>query len=157
MRPKPVVLLILDGFGIREVADDNAIYHANTPTFDRLAENAPSAHLETSGEAVGLPKGQMGNSEVGHMNLGTGRIVYQDFTRISKAIDEGDFETNEVLVSACRQAKAQEGTLHILGLLSPGGVHSHEDHIEAMIGLADSLGVPMTRLHAFLDLSLIHI
>ena len=151
MRPKPVVLLILDGFGIREVADDNAIYHANTPTFDQLAENAPSAHLETSGEAVGLPKGQMGNSEVGHMNLGTGRIVYQDFTRISKAIDEGDFETNEVLVSACRQAKAQEGTLHILGLLSPGGVHSHEDHIEAMIGLADSLGVPMTRLHAFLD------
>ena len=151
MRPKPVVLLILDGFGIREVADDNAICHASTPTFDRLAQNAPSAHLETSGEAVGLPKGQMGNSEVGHMNLGTGRIVYQDFTRISKAIDEGDFETNEVLVSACRQAKAQEGTLHILGLLSPGGVHSHEDHIEAMIGLADSLSVPMTRLHAFLD------
>ena len=151
MRPKPVVLLILDGFGLREAADDNAIYHANTPTFDRLSQTVPHATLETSGEAVGLPKGQMGNSEVGHMNLGTGRIVYQDFTRISKAIDEGDFETNEVLVSACRQAKAQGGTLHVLGLLSPGGVHSHEDHIEAMIGLADSLGVPMTRLHAFLD------
>ena len=132
MRPKPVVLLILDGFGLREAADDNAIHHANTPTFDRLAKSGPSAQLETSGEAVGLPKGQMGNSEVGHMNLGTGRIVYQDFTRISKAIDEGDFETNEVLVSACRQAKAQGGTLHILGLLSPGGVHSHEDHIEAI-------------------------
>ena len=122
MRPKPVVLLILDGFGLRDGADDNAIHHANTPTFDRLAKSGPSAQLETSGEAVGLPKGQMGNSEVGHMNLGTGRIVYQDFTRISKAIDEGDFETNEVLVSACRQAKAQGGTLHILGLLSPGGV-----------------------------------
>ena len=84
MRPKPVVLLILDGFGIREVADDNAICHASTPTFDRLAQNAPSAYLETSGEAVGLPNGQMGNSEVGHMNLGTGRIVYQDFTRLVK-------------------------------------------------------------------------
>ena len=151
MRPKPVVLLILDGFGLRDAADDNAIYHAHTPTFDRLSQTLPHATLETSGEAVGLPKGQMGNSEVGHMNLGTGRIVYQDFTRITKAIDEGDFETNEVLVSACRQAKAQGGTLHVLGLLSPGGVHSHEDHIEAMIGLADSLGVPMTRLHAFLD------
>ncbi|CAI8372572.1 MAG: 2,3-bisphosphoglycerate-independent phosphoglycerate mutase [Litorivicinaceae bacterium] len=151
MRPKPAVLLILDGFGLREAADDNAIHHAYTPIFDRLAKSAPSARLETSGEAVGLPIGQMGNSEVGHMNLGTGRIVYQDFTRITKAIDEGDFETNEVLVSACRKAKAQAGTLHILGLLSPGGVHSHEDHIEAMIGLADSLSVPMTRLHAFLD------
>jgi 2,3-bisphosphoglycerate-independent phosphoglycerate mutase len=151
MRPKPVVLLILDGFGVREAAEDNAIHHAKTPVFDRIAKTAPSALLETSGEAVGLPAGQMGNSEVGHMNLGTGRIVYQDFTRISKAIDEGDFDTNEVLVTACRQAKEQQGTLHILGLLSPGGVHSHEDHIEAMIALADSLGVPMTRLHAFLD------
>ena len=93
----------------------------------------------------------MGNSEVGHMNLGTGRVIYQDFTRVSRAIDEGRFDTNEVLVSACRQAKDQGGTLHVLGLLSPGGVHSHEDHIEAMIGLADTLNVPMTRLHAFLD------
>jgi len=151
MRPKPVVLLILDGFGVREAASDNAIYHANTPVFDQIAKTAPSGLLETSGEAVGLPPGQMGNSEVGHMNLGTGRIVYQDFTRISKAIDEGDLETNEVLVTACRQAKEQQSTLHILGLLSPGGVHSHEDHIEAMIALADSLDVPLTRLHAFLD------
>ena len=87
MRPKPAVLLILDGFGLREAADDNAIHHAYTPIFDRLAKSAPSARLETSGEAVGLPIGQMGNSEVGHMNLGTGRIVYQDFTRITKAID----------------------------------------------------------------------
>lgn len=151
MRPKPVVLLILDGFGVREAAADNAIHHARTPVFDHIAASAPAALLQTSGEAVGLPEGQMGNSEVGHMNLGTGRIVYQDFTRISKAIDEGDFETNEVLVTACRQAREQQGTLHVLGLLSPGGVHSHEDHIEAMIALADSLGVPMTRLHAFLD------
>jgi 2,3-bisphosphoglycerate-independent phosphoglycerate mutase len=151
MHPKPLILLILDGFGAREGTDDNAIYHANTPTFDHLASTAPAAVLQTSGEAVGLPEGQMGNSEVGHMSLGTGRVVYQDFSRISKAIDEGDFETNEVLVSACRQAKDQGGTLHILGLLSPGGVHSHEDHIEAMIGLADSLGVPLTRLHSFLD------
>ena len=151
MQPKPVVLLILDGFGIREAADDNAIFHAQTPTFDQLAAIAPQASLSTSGAAVGLPDGQMGNSEVGHMNLGTGRIVYQDFTRISKAIDEGSFETNEVLVSACRRARDQGGTLHLLGLLSPGGVHSHEDHLEAMIALADSLNVPMTRLHAFLD------
>tara|TARA_B100001093_G_scaffold303555_1_gene289483 strand:+ start:2712 stop:4241 length:1530 start_codon:yes stop_codon:yes gene_type:complete len=151
MRPKPIVLLILDGFGLREAADDNAIHHANTPTFDRLTQTAPQAQLETSGEAVGLPEGQMGNSEVGHMSLGTGRVIYQDFTRINKAIDEGNFGTNEVLVSACRQAKNQGGTLHILGLLSPGGVHSHEDHVEAMIGLADTLNVPMTRLHAFLD------
>ena len=151
MRPKPVVLLILDGFGLREAADDNAVHHANTPTFDRLTQTVPHAQLETSGEAVGLPTGQMGNSEVGHMSLGTGRIIYQDFTRISKAIDEGSFDTNEVIVSACRQAKDQGGTLHVLGLLSPGGVHSHEDHIEAMIGLADKLNVPMTRLHAFLD------
>lgn len=151
MQPKPVVLLILDGFGIREAADDNAIFHAQTPTFDRLAASAPEASLATSGAAVGLPDGQMGNSEVGHMNLGTGRVVYQDFTRISKAIDEGTFETNEVLVSACRRARDQGGTLHVLGLLSPGGVHSHEDHLEAMIALADSLNVPMTRLHAFLD------
>ena len=151
MQPKPTVLLILDGFGVREAADDNAIHHAITPTFDQLAANSPAATLDSSGEAVGLPDGQMGNSEVGHMNLGTGRIVYQDLTRISQAIDDGTFETNEVLVSTCRQAKEQSGTLHILGLLSPGGVHSHEDHIEAMIGLASSLGVPMIRLHAFLD------
>ena len=121
MRPKTVVLLILDGFGLREAADDNAIYHANTPTFDRLTQTVPHAQLETSGEAVGLPIGQMGNSEVGHMNLGTGRVIYQDFTRINKAIDEGRFDTNEVLVSACRQARDQGGTLHVLGLLSPGG------------------------------------
>lgn len=111
----------------------------------------PHALLATSGEAVGLPKGQMGNSEVGHMNLGTGRVVYQDFTRIAKAIDEGSFETNAVLVDACRRAREQNGTLHLLGLLSPGGVHSHEDHLEAMITMADSLGVAQVRLHAFLD------
>ena len=151
MLPKPVVLMILDGFGLREAAEDNAVHHAHTPTFDRLNASVPVSELATSGPAVGLPAGQMGNSEVGHMNLGTGRIVYQDFTRISKAIDEGSFETNEVLVSACRRARDQGGTLHVLGLLSPGGVHSHEDHIEAMIALSDSLGVPMTRLHAFLD------
>ncbi len=151
MRPKTTILLILDGFGMREAADDNAIHHAITPTFDRLDAQAPKAMLNTSGEAVGLPVGQMGNSEVGHMNIGSGRIVPQESTRISKAIDEGNFETNEVLVSTCRQAKEQSGTLHVLGLLSPGGVHSHEDHIEAMISLANSLGVPMVRLHAFLD------
>lgn len=151
MTPKPVVLLILDGFGARDAAPDNAIAQARTPTFDQLTAQAPHALLETSGEAVGLPKGQMGNSEVGHMTLGTGRIVYQDFTRIAKAIDEGHFETNAVLVDACRSAREQNGTLHLLGLLSPGGVHSHEDHVEAMIAMADSLGVPQVRLHAFLD------
>ncbi|MDP5324588.1 MAG: 2,3-bisphosphoglycerate-independent phosphoglycerate mutase [Litorivicinaceae bacterium] len=151
MTPKPVVLMILDGFGAREAAPDNAISHARTPTFDQLTKRVPHALLATSGEAVGLPKGQMGNSEVGHMNLGTGRVVYQDFTRIAKAIDEGSFETNAVLVDACRRAREQNGTLHLLGLLSPGGVHSHEDHLEAMITMADSLGVAQVRLHAFLD------
>ena len=151
MQSKPTILLILDGFGLRDASSDNAIFHANTPTFDRLAKEAPSAQIATSGLAVGLPEGQMGNSEVGHMNIGTGRVVYQDFTRISRAIDEGQFGTNEVLVSACRQATQTGGTLHLLGLLSPGGVHSHEDHIESMIALADSLGVAKTRLHAFLD------
>lgn len=151
MESKPTVLLILDGFGIREASNDNAIFHATTPTFDRLAKEVPGAQLETSGAAVGLPDGQMGNSEVGHMNLGAGRVVYQDFTRISRAIDEGEFDNNEVLVSACRQVTQTGGTLHLLGLLSPGGVHSHEDHIESMIALAESLGVSKTRLHAFLD------
>lgn len=151
MRPKPVVLLILDGFGLRAPAPDNAISHATTPIFDHIAATCPASSLATSGEAVGLPAGQMGNSEVGHMNLGTGRVVYQDFTRITKAIDEGQFETNEVLVNACRQAREQQGTLHLIGLLSPGGVHSHEDHLEAMIAMADSLGVNTVRLHACLD------
>src|SRR5210317_1351129 len=151
MRPKPVVLLILDGFGLREAADDNAIYHANTPTFDRLSQTVPHATLETSGEAVGLPKGQMGNSEVGHLNLGSGRIVYQDFTRINQAIADGSFARCEALVAACAAARDGGGTLHLLGLLSDGGVHSHQEHLYALLRLARQQGVKRVMMHPFLD------
>ncbi|MCA1767238.1 MAG: 2,3-bisphosphoglycerate-independent phosphoglycerate mutase, partial [Idiomarina sp.] len=128
---KPLVLLILDGWGYREDAPDNAIARANTPVMDRLWEQYPHCLVDGSGGAVGLPDGQMGNSEVGHVNLGAGRIVYQDFTRISKAISDRSFYSNPVLCEALNKAKAAEGAVHIMGLLSPGGVHSHEDHLIA--------------------------
>ncbi len=149
--PKPVVLLILDGWGHRAPAPDNAISLAHTPNWDGLIAHRPMGLLTTHGLAVGLPEGQMGNSEVGHMNIGAGRIVYQDLTRISKAIDEGDFQSNDVLVSATQNAKTQNSTLHILGLLSDGGVHSHESHLFATIELALAQGVPRIALHLFTD------
>ena len=148
---KPHVLIILDGFGHREAADDNAISNANTPNWDKLWQEQPHTLISGSGMDVGLPDGQMGNSEVGHMNLGAGRVVYQDFTRITKAISDGDFFSNPALTGAIDKAKASAGAVHILGLLSPGGVHSHEDHIAAMIKLADERGASAIYLHAFLD------
>ena len=150
-RKKPLVLLILDGWGYREEKDNNAIAQANTPVMDRLWRDYPHTLISGSGLDVGLPDGQMGNSEVGHVNLGSGRIVYQDFTRITKAIDDGDFFTNPVLVNAVDKAKQQQKAVHIMGLLSPGGVHSHEDHILAMIKLAEQQGASPIYLHAFLD------
>jgi 2,3-bisphosphoglycerate-independent phosphoglycerate mutase len=143
---KPTVLIILDGFGHRQSSESNAIKAANTPTWDQLW-SGPHGLISGSGNDVGLPDGQMGNSEVGHMNLGSGRIVYQDFTRITKAITDGDFFVNPVLTQAVSQGKA----LHIMGLLSSGGVHSHEQHIHAMIKLAHQQGVKQVYVHAFLD------
>ncbi|MTJ01589.1 2,3-bisphosphoglycerate-independent phosphoglycerate mutase [Idiomarina piscisalsi] len=148
---KPLVLLILDGWGYREDAPDNAISNAQTPVMDRLWEQYPHCLVDGSGGAVGLPDGQMGNSEVGHVNLGAGRIVYQDFTRISQAISDRSFFKNPVLCNALAKAKDASGAVHIMGLLSPGGVHSHEDHLIAMVEMAVEQGASDVYVHAFLD------
>lgn len=148
---KPTVLLILDGWGYRQDSTDNAIANANTPTLDKLYADYPNMLINTSGMAVGLPDGQMGNSEVGHVNIGAGRIVYQDFTRITKAIEDGEFAQNSALCSAVDKAVQADKAVHICGLLSPGGVHSHEDHIFAMVKLAKQRGATKIYLHAFLD------
>ncbi|MDA8622127.1 2,3-bisphosphoglycerate-independent phosphoglycerate mutase [Psychrosphaera sp.] len=148
---KPFVLCILDGWGHREETSNNAIAHAKTPVLDQLWNECPSTLISGSGMDVGLPDGQMGNSEVGHVNLGAGRIVYKDFTRISKAIDDGDFFKNPTLVKSVDDALAKDGAVHIMGLLSPGGVHSHEDHILAMVKLAEQRGAKKVYVHAFLD------
>ncbi|MBP3983744.1 2,3-bisphosphoglycerate-independent phosphoglycerate mutase [Pseudoxanthomonas helianthi] len=150
-RPKPVVLLILDGWGHREDPADNALALAELPNWRRLLATCPHTLIHTEGRHVGLPDGQMGNSEVGHMNLGAGRIVYQDLTRIDAAIEDGSFFANAELAAACDAAKADGGTLHVFGLLSPGGVHSHENHIFAMLDMAARRGVPKVAVHAFLD------
>ena len=142
------LLLVLDGWGHREAAEHNAIHAARAPNWQRLWRTAPHTLLSASGAAVGLPAGQMGNSEVGHMNLGAGRVVHQDLARIGQAIDDGAFAANAVLQRAIEAGKG--GALHILGLLSPGGVHSHEDHIWALVEMAERAGVK-TCLHAFLD------
>ncbi len=146
---KPLVLLILDGWGIREDAPDNAIAVASTPNWDRLIMQCPLAHLQTSGRAVGLPEGQMGNSEVGHMNIGAGRVVDQELTRITQAIESGEFDRNRALLGTIEAAGA--GTVHIMGLLSPGGVHSHEEHFFATIDLAARRHSGPVAVHAFTD------
>ncbi|MCV2884405.1 2,3-bisphosphoglycerate-independent phosphoglycerate mutase [Aestuariibacter sp. AA17] len=148
---KPLALLILDGWGHREDTDNNAIANANTPVLDELVRDYPNTFISGSGIDVGLPAGQMGNSEVGHVNLGAGRVVYQDFTRISKAIDDGEFNANPALVKNVTKALSQNKAVHVMGLMSPGGVHSHEDHIFQMLRLAAKLGVRKLYLHAFLD------
>ena len=148
---KPYVLIILDGFGHSETSDSNAIKAARTPHWHQiLAENA-NGLISGSGEDVGLPDGQMGNSEVGHMNLGAGRVVYQDFTRVTKSIRDGDFFTNAELTGAVDKAVAGNKAVHIWGLLSEGGVHSHEDHLHAMVKLAVERGAQQVYVHAFLD------
>ena len=150
-RPKPLLLLILDGWGHREESTDNAIAQAKLPNWRRLLADCPHTLVHTEGKFVGLPDGQMGNSEVGHMNIGAGRIVYQDLTRIDAAIEDGSFFQNVELLAACDAVKADGGTLHVMGLLSPGGVHSHEQHIFAMLELAKRRGVRHVAVHAFLD------
>ena len=148
---KPLVLLILDGFGYSDHKQYNAITSANAPTWQALWNERPKTLIHTSGMAVGLPEGQMGNSEVGHMTLGAGRVVYQNFTRINKAIADGDFFTNPVYCDAIDKAQSSGNAVHIMGLLSPGGVHSHEDHINAMLKMAAQRGAKKIYLHAFLD------
>jgi 2,3-bisphosphoglycerate-independent phosphoglycerate mutase len=150
-RPKPLLLLILDGWGYREETADNAIALAQLPHWQRLLKDYPYTLVHTEGRFVGLPDGQMGNSEVGHMNIGAGRIVYQDLTRVDADIESGGFYENAELVKACDLANQQHSTLHVFGLLSPGGVHSHESHIFAMLDLAHRRGVEKVAVHAFLD------
>ncbi|MDK2595918.1 2,3-bisphosphoglycerate-independent phosphoglycerate mutase [Pseudoalteromonas obscura] len=150
-KKKPLVLMILDGWGYREETQSNAILAANTPVLDELWQSQPKTLISGSGLDVGLPDGQMGNSEVGHVNLGAGRIVYQDFTRITKAIDDGEFAHNPTLVKSIDDAIAHNKAVHLMGLLSPGGVHSHEDHIVASIELAAQRGAKEVYFHAFLD------
>ncbi|MDP1536430.1 MAG: 2,3-bisphosphoglycerate-independent phosphoglycerate mutase, partial [Burkholderiales bacterium] len=147
----PVLLLILDGFGYREDADFNAVAHAHKPNWDRLWSKYPHTLINTSELLVGLPKGQMGNSEVGHLNIGAGRVVYQDLTKVDLAIEDGSFERNTALVQAVETAKKSGSALHIMGLLSPGGVHSHEAHIHAMLAMAVHAGLKQVFIHAFLD------
>jgi 2,3-bisphosphoglycerate-independent phosphoglycerate mutase len=146
-----VALIILDGFGLRDVTRGNAVALARKPNFDRYWSTYPHTTLTASGEAVGLPEGQMGNSEVGHLNIGAGRIVYQDLTRISKSIKEGEFFQNETLLAAVRHAKQKQKKLHLFGLVSDGGVHSHIDHLFALLELAKREGLQDVYIHAFLD------
>ncbi len=150
-RPRPALLCILDGWGFRpDHAADDAIAQGRTPNYTRLLAECPHALLQTSGNAVGLPKGQMGNSEVGHMNIGAGRIVAQDLPRIDVAIEDGSIARRPVLLEVIGKAKAAQGAVHIMGLLSPGGVHSHQDHIAALVKIVSGAGVPVF-VHAFLD------
>ncbi|HSN91708.1 MAG TPA: 2,3-bisphosphoglycerate-independent phosphoglycerate mutase [Anaeromyxobacteraceae bacterium] len=148
---KPVLLVVLDGWGIRAEREANAIAIAGTPGMDALAREYPSTALETSGLSVGLPEGQMGNSEVGHTNLGAGRIVYQDLVRINRAVEDGSFFRNDALVQACHRARASGGALHLMGLVSDGGVHSHQVHLYACLDLARREGVARAFVHAFMD------
>lgn len=150
-RRKPVLLCILDGFALREEITGNAVAQAKKPNFDRFWNQFPHTTLQASGNAVGLPEGQMGNSEVGHLNIGAGRVVYQDLTRVTKSIEEGSFYNNETFLSAIRHVKEKKSRLHLYGLLSDGGVHSHIKHLFALLDLAAKEQVEEVYVHAFLD------
>ena len=151
MSKKPVVLIIMDGFGINKREDYNAVAQAKKPNLDMLMKTYPWKQGYASGMAVGLPDGQMGNSEVGHMNMGAGRIIYQELTRITKEIEDGDFFKNEALLSAIENCKAKNSALHMFGLLSDGGVHSHNTHMYGLLELAKREGLEKVYLHCFLD------
>jgi len=148
---QPLMLMILDGWGYQPTEEGNAVQAARTPNLDHLVEEYPSCFFEASGEAVGLPEGQMGNSEVGHLNIGAGRVVYQDLTRINLSIKNGDFFENRVLLDAIENAKSHDSSLHLMGLVSYGGVHSHMTHLKALIRLAKEKGLRKVYIHAFLD------
>lgn len=151
MEKKPVMLMILDGFGISKIDNGNAVKAAYKPNLDKYFKKYPHTELGASGLSVGLPEGQMGNSEVGHLNIGAGRIVYQALTRITKSINEGEFFKNEVLNSAVDNAVKNNSDLHLLGLVSPGGVHSHTDHLKGLLQLAKQKGASRVYIHAFTD------
>ena len=151
MSKRPVVLAILDGYGISKETKGNAVYSAKKPNLDRLNTTYPTTVIHASGMDVGLPDGQMGNSEVGHTNIGAGRIVYQELTRITKSISDGDFFENEALVGACKNCADKNSSLHIMGLLSDGGVHSHIEHLFAIVELAKKQGLKKVYVHCFLD------
>ncbi|MDE5910860.1 MAG: 2,3-bisphosphoglycerate-independent phosphoglycerate mutase, partial [Clostridia bacterium] len=144
-------LIIMDGYGINEFGENNAISPVTSPEVLKIIEQNPSTQLMASGLAVGLPEGQMGNSEVGHLNIGAGRVIFQDLPKISKAIDDGDFFTNPALVDAMENAKRAGKSLHVMGLVSDGGVHSHLDHLFATIKMAKEMGVKNTYIHCFMD------
>ncbi len=148
---RPVALVILDGWGISPVCDNNAVCQARTPRLHQLFNDNPSTQIGASGLDVGLPDGQMGNSEVGHLNIGAGRVVYQDLTRITKSIQDGDFFDNPALAAAMAKLKQTGGKLHLMGLLSDGGVHSHNTHLYALVEMAKRLGLEKVCIHAFLD------
>ncbi|GAA0179404.1 2,3-bisphosphoglycerate-independent phosphoglycerate mutase [Clostridium sediminicola] len=151
MTKKPVMLMILDGYGCSDREDGNAIRVGDTENFEKLWENYPHTTIGASGLSVGLPDGQMGNSEVGHLNIGAGRVIYQALTRITKSIKDGDFFENEALLKAVNNAKVNNSSLHLLGLLSDGGVHSHIEHLKGLLQLAKDNGLEKVYLHAFLD------
>ena len=151
MAKKPVMLMILDGFGIAPKGDGNAVEAANKANFNKLVEKYPHSELQASGMAVGLPEGQMGNSEVGHLNIGAGRIIYQELTRITKEITDGGFFRNEALLKAMENAKKDNKALHLMGLLSDGGVHSHIDHLKGLLKLAKEQEVANVYVHCFMD------
>ena len=148
---KPTVLMILDGYGLNDNCEANAVCEGKTPVMDQLMSQCPFVKGNASGMAVGLPEGQMGNSEVGHLNMGAGRIVYQELTRITKEIQDGDFFHNEALLKAVKNAKEKDTALHFMGLLSDGGVHSHNTHLYGLLELAKREGVEKVYVHCFLD------
>ena len=151
MSKKPTVLMILDGYGLNENITGNAVAEGKTPVMDKLMAEYPFVKGNASGMAVGLPDGQMGNSEVGHLNMGAGRIVYQDLTKITKSIQDGDFFENKALLAACENAKEHDSALHMFGLVSDGGVHSHNTHIYGLLELAKKQGLEKVYVHCFLD------
>ena len=150
MSKKPTVLMILDGYGLNENTTGNAVAEGKTPVMDKLMAECPFVKGNASGMAVGLPDGQMGNSEVGHLNMGAGRIVYQDLTKITKAIKDGDFFENPALLAACENVKKNHSSLHLMGLVSDGGVHSHNEHIYGLLELAKRQGIENVYVHCLL-------
>ena len=151
MSKRPTVLMILDGYGLNNNQKGNAVAEAKTPVVDKLMAEYPFVKGYASGLAVGLPDGQMGNSEVGHLNMGAGRIVYQELTKITKSIQDGDFFENKALLAACENVKKNDSALHLMGLVSDGGVHSHIEHIFGLLELAKRQGLKKVYVHCFLD------
>src|SRR5512141_54778 len=150
-RPKPLVLIILDGWGYAPASPSNAISLARKPTYDKFLAEYPNTLVHTSGRFVGLPTGQMGNSEVGHLNMGAGRVVYMDITKIDLAIENGSFFQNQTLINAMKKACTDGRQLHFFGLLSDGGVHSHQEHLYALLRMAKEHGVERVFVHPFMD------